>query len=43
MIRTWPRVLAFALALIFAGTLAGCGGDEHKDHKNHEPKSGDGK
>jgi hypothetical protein len=43
MARTWSQLLIWTLALIVGGSLVGCGGDEHKDHKNHETKSGDGK
>jgi hypothetical protein len=39
MNRIWPRLLAIAVALFLAGTLASCGGDEHKDHKDHQGSS----
>ena len=42
MTRTWSRLFLWALALLMTGSLAACG-DEHKDHKNHEAPSGDGK
>jgi hypothetical protein len=30
------RSIAWMLALLLGLSLSACGGDEHKDHKNHD-------
>ena len=41
--RNTARLVAWIVALILGGSLAACGGDEHKDHKDHQTGSGSGK